>query len=244
MEVYENAMVEARVAFADRVNPLIKSATADSLGFFLIYYSALGLALHETMDKLLRKAVKRSQKLGYADLSKALQTQADLELEYCQHRKQDLREWVEWWNGKRGLNLSVKDYLKHPTMPSMQNFVDLHKDVVKHRSVFAELAMVYEMQRANSIYSFSLIKLAIFKLGMSSLKPLGFIRRMTKDDSQGPLNKQMLSDFLKMHSDALPVMLDKANAMLSVYSDFLEDCFTLSTNDAKKYQLKETAEMK
>lgn len=239
MDAYQNCMVEARVAFANRINKLIKKANAENLGFFLVYYASLGAVIHESMEKILKKASKRCQKMDYTDLANALDAQARLESDQCNEMKSDTKAWVDWWNQKQGLNLLAKDYLRHPTMPSMQAYLDLHEDIIKHQSPFAELAVGYEIQRTQMVHSFSLIKLAIFKLGMAALRKLRFVQRAAKFNMNRPLNKQMLMTFLATQPAALSVMTEKSAAALSAYGDFIEDCFKLAENEAKKYQLVE-----
>lgn len=242
MDVYENAMVEARVAFANRINRLLKVANAENLGFFLIYYAALGAALHEPMEKVMKKASKRCKKMNLMDLADAFNVQAEAESIQCHEMRDDTKTWVDWWNQKCDLNLSAKDYLRHPRMPSMQALQDLHEDVIDHQTPFAELAMAYEIQRTDVIHSFTLIKLAIFKLGLAALRRLGFVRRATKLNTARPLNKNRLTSFLKQHPEAMVPMVEKACAVLEAYADFLEDCSRLANNEAKKYQLVEAVE--
>lgn len=236
MDVYENAMVEARVAFTNRINKLVSGASTDQLGFFIIYYAALGAALHGSMAKMMEKTSQRCRDMN-AELSGSFSAQAHFEGAQSQEMKNDAKTWVDWWSNKRDLTLSAKEYLRHPMMPSMQAFDDLYKDILEQKQMYAEVGMVYEMLRSNAVHSFTLIKLTIFKLGLSALRHLGFVRHAAKASANSPLNKEVLSQFLKQHPEALPVMLDKARAALSVYADFLEDCFQLSENEAKKYQL-------
>ena len=239
MDVYENAMVEARVAFANRINKLIKTANAENLGFFLIYYAALGAMLHDSMEIVLKKASKRCQKMGLIDLAEAFNAQACLESEQHLKMENDAKAWIDWWNQKRDLELSAKDYLRHPTTSSMHIYKDLHKNIIRYQWPFAELAVSYELQRTQMIHSFSLIKLASLKLGLSALKKLGFIRRAAKLNTDQPLNKKVLTEFLQAHPETVSVMANKARAALLVYGDFIEDCFKLADNEAKKYQLLE-----
>ena len=242
MDAYENAMVEARVMFANRINKLIKLANAENLGFFLIYYSALGSMLHQSMKTFLGKARKRCYKMGLIDLAEAFSAQARLETQRCREMKNDAEAWIAWWNQKQHLDLLAKAYLRHPIMPSMQLYTDLHKDIVKYQWPFAELAVVYELQRTQTIHSVALIKLAVFKLGLTALKKIGFVRRAARFDINQPLNKVLLTEFLKTYPETLSVMTSKAHAVLLVYADFIEDCFKLADNEVKKYQFIEVVD--
>ncbi|MCB1828292.1 MAG: hypothetical protein KDH94_07670 [Coxiellaceae bacterium] len=236
MDVYENAMVEARVAFANRINRLVKVANSENLGFFLVYYAALGSAIHESMEKIFKKAAKRCKKMDFANLAEAFEAQASVESKQAEEMKSDTKIWIDWWNQRQSLDLSAKDYLRHPTMPSMQVIQDLHQDVVEHQVPFAELAIAYEMQRTDTIHSFTLIKLAIFKLGLSALRRLGFVRRAAKLTTPRVLNKNLLAGFLKQHPEAVKPMIEKSCLALEAYAEFLDDCFRLANNEAEKYQ--------
>jgi hypothetical protein len=238
---YENAMVEARVTLAHRLTRLVQEATRENLGFFLIYYTALGADMADPMDKILHKASKRCRKLEYSMLADAFDQQAGEAIQHCRAMKDDTKIWLDWWNKKHQLNLSAKDYLRHPSMPSIQASRDLHEDIVAYQSPYAELAIAYELQRTEMIHSFTLIKLAILKFGTGALRRLGFIRRAIQLKHHKPINKKLLMDFLQENPETRAAMIEKARASLLIYGDFLEECFSLAEHESKKYHRQEMA---
>lgn len=242
MEAYEQSMVEARVQFANRMSRLIQKINTENLGFFLLYYGSFSVILHRFMKSVLKKSARNCKKLGFIELADGLYSQANLESVQAKIMRQDVKAWLNWWSQKQGIQLKTKTYLRHARIPSISIYCNLHQSLIREARPFCELAIGYEVQRVQMIHSFSLIKWILFKFGLSGLRKLRFVQRAMRFNQERPLNKNQLAQFLLDNPAQLSVLVEQSSRALSIYADFIEECFQLADNAAQPYQLEAIVE--
>ncbi len=230
MDAYENGLVEARVVFANRIKLLVQSVHADTLAFFLTYYANLAAIACEQRAEVLKKA---AQKGTVSELMNALDQQSLIECQQAYHMKQDAKWWAHWWCQKQTELCLAQVDIAHESLPAVKAYFGLLQNLMQNPWPSTELAIVYEMQRIQLIYSTSLIKVVMAQLGWPGLRRLSMVR-LAAWPPQQPISQTLVATFLDQYPNALAVMVEAGQQTLSTYANFIETCYQLADNKAKQ----------
>lgn len=235
MDVYENAMVESRSAFANRIGGLTKGITPQALSFFLYYYLQASQAIHLGFSESYAAAAKSQSALGFQELAEALEREAAIEQAEAVALKKDFAQWVSWMQAKHFFSTENQTLLTNEAMPALKKLMEFQKALSQGSDPFILEAAAYEFARTAQIHSFTLIKLMSLKLGGQVLRRMGFIfRTAIKRGLERPGKRASV--------DALSTLQARSSELLKVYGDFLEELAALSIKAAQTYETLATVE--
>jgi len=229
---YEASMEPTRARFTEsrtlsilqdpNVNPIM-------LELFLIYFTAVGVAMTELVEHWIRRAGERCERIGLRALGHALRLHSNQEAGHHVMLIEDTRLLVDRWNARRSFALKADLILGQGMTEGVRRYRKLHEDAIAGDSPFCQLAIEYEIERLSVRLGPRLIEQCMKVLGSTVMVSLSFLRHhVSLDVGHTRFNKRQLNRLLDQYPEYLMVLVQTGEEALHAYSMFLDDCLRLA----------------
>jgi hypothetical protein len=229
---YEPSMEPTRARFTEsrtlsilqdpNVNPIL-------LELFLIYFTAVGVAMTELVENWIRRAGERCDQIGLGALGHALRLHSNQEAGHHVMLIEDTRLLVDRWNARRSFALEADLILGQSLTDGVRRYRKLHEDGIAGDSPFCQLAIEYEIERLSVRLGPRLIEQCTKVLGSTIIAGLSFLRHhVSLDVGHNRFNKRQLNRLLDQHPEYLMALVQTGEEALEAYSMFLDDCLCLA----------------
>jgi hypothetical protein len=237
-QLYEQRLAGAREHFG-RHPLLARTATGQvnplAVECSLIYYCALGAAITEPVEGWIRRAGERCQELGLANLGQVLIRHAKNEAGHQHLMENDTRKLVEHWNKHYFPELDAEYLLTNSLTPGVQQYYDIHEEILAGSAPFAQLAVEYEIERLSIDQGPQLLARFEQLLGPEIKECLSFLEEhVLLDEGHSKLNARQMANLLADHPEYLEVLVAAGEAGLKAYAAFLDDCLRLTQTTMKE----------
>jgi demethylmenaquinone methyltransferase/2-methoxy-6-polyprenyl-1,4-benzoquinol methylase len=229
---YEARMVPARAGFAS--SPAItrlQDPGIDSVLFelFLIHFTAVGVAMTEPVEDWIRRAGERCDRLGMADLGRALRRHSAREAGHHVMLIEDARTLVDQWNSRRPYALDAEDIRGRWMTDGVKRYRGLHEESLAGAAPYVQVAIEYEIERVSVQFGPTFIERCANVLGPSMTAGLRFLRHhVSLDVGHTRFNRRQLDRLLRRRPDSLDALVSAGEAALHAYEMFLRDCLRLA----------------
>lgn len=232
---YERGVEPARRAFAD--DPAVRliqdpSIGASHLESFLIYFSALGVAMTEPVESWIIRAGQACARLdgpGVADLGAALQRHAKGEADHHLLIIADLRKLCARRAAAGRTAPDPDELLALPWPDSTHRYRQMHEDLIAGSEPFAQIAVENEIEMLSVEIGPGLLGNARELLGADIMDELSFLTdHVTLDVAHTKFNRHQMAVFLAERPDALDSLIAAGVEALDAYRAFVGDCVTLA----------------
>lgn len=232
MDQYASGMHAARARFAaDPALAMLLHGEMEpaTLERFLIQFSALGVGMTEPVVSWIRRAGKRCEAVGLAELGRALRSHAEHEAGHHLMMVRDTHSLVDWWNVRRTPRLDADRLLAQPATPGVLRYRAVHEENIAGSVPFAQVAIQYEIERLPVEYGPPLIEQWVRILGPAILERLSFLQEHIRlDVGHTRYNEKHLARLLRDHPEYLPALVEAGGSILDAYAAFLSDCLRLA----------------
>ncbi|MEX2119559.1 MAG: hypothetical protein WD847_08180 [Pirellulales bacterium] len=232
---YEKKMEPARQRFAN--NPALASVLAPTtdtelLELFLLYFSSLGVRMTEPVEGWIREAAERCEAIGLADIGRSLRGHAAAESGHHLMMVADTRALVERWNSRHDHHYDADRLLSRPPSPGARHYIQVHENVIRGKTPYAQLALEYEIEMLPLRYGPPLVSQWVSRLGEEILGCLSFItEHIELDVGHTKFNSKQLEKLIERMPDSVPSLVAAGSEVLDAYGEFLADCVRLAEAD-------------
>lgn len=229
---YEACMEPARARFTEsRTLSILQAPDINPvrLELFLIYFSAVGVAMTELVEDWIRRAGERCERIGLRALGHTLRLHSKQEAGHHVMLIEDTRLLVDRWNARRSFALEADLILGQGMTEGVRRYRKLHEDGIAGDSPFCQLAIEYEIERLSVRLGPRLIEQCMKVLGSTVMAGLSFLRHhVSLDVGHTRFNKRQLNRLLDQHPEYLMALVHTGEEALQAYSMFLDDCLRLA----------------
>jgi hypothetical protein len=232
VDIYEAKLADARADFETKSR--IKNFFAPDidptlLELFFIYFNALGVNMTEPVESWISRAGTRCEELGKTEIGRALKLHAKHEANHHLMMIKDTKFLVDQWNRNHSLLLDVDQLLAHSKTPGINQYSQLHEDVIASNTPFGQLAIEYEIEMLSVRYGPQLINQCIQVLGLSFVQGLTFLQDHVEIDvAHTTFNRNQLEQFVKQYPECVSDLVNAGTQALDAYATFINDCFELA----------------
>lgn len=232
IEEYEAGVRPAREAFASA--PAVRrtvgaDSSAELLEGFLIYYSALGVAMTEPVEGWIARAGERTAQVGPVDLGRALQGHAKAESGHHLLMIDDLRGLCARWNASGRPTMDPDELLATPWTDAVHRYRTLHEDVIVGDTPYAQIAIENEIEMLAVTWAPDVLANARRLCGGQIMDALSFLAEHVElDVGHTKFNRRQMAKFLDGRPEAVQPLIAAGTAALESYRDFVTDCVTLA----------------
>lgn len=131
---------EGNTYFATQSNP-------KKMHGFALLWTAHSISMTKYVDTWIRSAGERCKALGINSIGESLITHARHEAGHDQMLVEDLAHLVGLWNKNYGGAMSVQEIMTIPLPENSQKYIELHEEVIKSHTPFAQVAIEFEIER-------------------------------------------------------------------------------------------------
>ena len=132
-KLYETKIDNARKQF-DNSSALSILLASDidpkMLEAFLIYYNSLGVSMTQPVEDWINRAGNNCKRIGLTELGESLCLHAKHEANHHLMMIDDTKFLVTDWNHKYEPKLNLEQTLKQPITDGVQNYIELHENVI------------------------------------------------------------------------------------------------------------------
>ncbi len=231
-EHYDPMLADARARI--RTDPALgqlfdPTTDAELVLGFLIYFSALGVAMTRPVEGWIARAGRRCEELGHTELGRALIGHARHEADHHIMMIDDLRLLVPRWNQAHRSELEVEELLALPATDAMRRYVAIHEDTIASTTPYGQIAIEYEIEGMSVVLGPALMQACSRALGREILAEMSFIREHTAlDVGHTAMNQAELGKFLRRRPDDAEFLATLGASALHIYLDFLGECVNKS----------------
>jgi hypothetical protein len=231
-ERYEPAIRPARRRFA--THPVLATCLSGDvdpafLELFLIHFSSLGVGLTQPVEDWLRRAARRCDQVGLADLGRALRGHAKQESGHHLMMIADTHALVARWNAARRPRLDAERLLARVPTPGGRMYRQLHEDTIAGDTPFVQIAVEYEIEMLPVQFGPPLLERCRAVLGSAITAGLSFLHEhITLDVAHTRFNEHQLEKLLQSNPAYLEPLVRAGGAALAAYGTFLNDCLELT----------------
>lgn len=206
------------------------SASPEQVEMFWIFYSALAVKITVDVERWIRTAAKRCEKLGFKDLAKTLDGHANAEAGHDKMLVEDTFTLVKWRAEQGRSQLDPQKLLQMPTTKAMQDYIQLHEDVVDSSHAYAQTAIEYVIEQMSAEFGPELVKITEqYVPGL--VANLSFVKEHIEvDKKHTDFNEKQIKRFLNNHGDDKKVeQLIRAGIIaITSYGAFFDECWALA----------------
>ena len=229
---YEESLEPIRARFAaSRSLAMIQDPDMNPvlLELFLIYFTAVGVAMAEPVEQWIRRAGERCEQIGLRELGHALRQHANHEAGHHLMLMEDTRALVDRWNARHSFALDAALILGQRMTEGVRHYRTLHEDVIAGDSPFCQLAIEYEIEGLSVRLGPRFIGQCTNVLGPTVMAGLGFLRHhVALDVGHTRFNQGQLDRLLDQHPEYLRALVTAGEGALHAYGMFLDDCLRLA----------------
>lgn len=230
-ELYEPRVEQARSSFRSSEGFLaVTSPDADpaTLDRFLINFCALGVQMTEPVDRWIRRAGKRCEEVGLAELGAALQRHAEHEARHHEMMIADTHTLVGMWNQRHPKEpLDADALIARLATPGVQDYVQTHEDTIAGSTPYGQLAIEYEIELLSITAGPELLGNVATVCGADRIGALSFLTdHIAVDEGHTVFNRRQLNALLAHHPEFAGPLAEAGSSALRAYAGFLADCHT------------------
>lgn len=240
IERYEQSVQPARRAFA--TDPAVRLIQDPAIGTphleaFLIYFSALGVAMTEPVEGWIRRAGEACVAVGgpgVVELGTALQKHAKGEADHHLLMIADLHRLCARRDAAGRSAPDPEDLLAEPWPDSALHYRRMHEDLIAGATPYAQIAVENEIEMLSVEIGPGLLANARALLGADVdgrdiLDDLSFLTdHVTLDVAHTKFNRRQMAAFLDIRPDAADALAAAGTAALEAYRAFITDCVRLA----------------
>jgi hypothetical protein len=199
------------------------------LELFLVYFTAIGVAMTEPVEEWIRTAGKRCDQIGLLELGDALRRHSDQEAGHHLMLIEDARTLIDWWNGRQPVALDAAPILGRQMTEGVRRYRVLHEDSIAGNAPYSQLAIEYEIEGLSVRLGPQFIDRYTTVLGPTAASGLRFLRHhVSLDLNHTRFNQGQLARLLQQHPEFLDVLVTAGEEALRAYATFLDDCWLLA----------------
>lgn len=230
---YETALSEPRQELNNSIQQILQKCDSTSLGWFLIYFCAEGVAMAQPSELWIRRAGERCLTLKYSELGDALLKHAKQESNRHLMMIRDATALIQWWNRRHDLQLLPENFIKLTSCSSVLQYETLHENYIESDKPYGQLAIEYEIEKISTTHGPMLIKQCIHHYGVGILMKLGFIRHHVKLDFwHTRWNHEMLTRLLSQYPNTLEHLIAAGTEAIRAYQAFIVEVSDLALSSA------------
>lgn len=231
MKVYDEQLEESRKAFLESeviktmLDPAIDAKFAE---LFVLQWTALNARfVSKTADYLLT-AGNNSCQMGLKGVGEYLIKHSAEETGHEDWAVSDTIKLIKNWNRRyRDHRLSSFELINQQTSSAVERYHQLHKDIIFEKGApFAELAIGLEIERITRVFGPLMLKQCFRKMGVRVLWEMSFlVEHIRFDFGHVVHDEEILGQFMLDHPQHREAVIQTGREALSVYEEFLVDCF-------------------
>ena len=233
---YNVAMADARSKMKSKIRKLYKNKSSKELAIFLIYFYALGYHMAQPKAKWIEQASQACKKRGLNNLNEFLASRGEEEGRRHLLMRHDLQELINLVYHRFEIRLDLEKILAlaKVSLP-VTRFIQLHEERVSIEFPSQQLAIQTEIELISLLFGPNFLAFCSRKLGGEILKCLSFVRYNSSCDvSYSMENFTWIRNLLKEYPDLLNELSSGAQQALSIYTDYLNECQTLTRKKLMK----------
>jgi len=228
---YEAAIASARYAFATSpalLQVVDPNADPKFLTAFLLYFSALGVAMTKPVDSWIFRAGEASKDRGFEEIGEALCLHARHEAGHHLMMIEDTKALAKVWNSYDDTYIEAEDVLALRPTTGVIAYTNLHEEVIAE-APFAQIAIELEIENLSITLAPSLIANCKKILGEEISEGLSFIEEHAAIDvSHTHFNEKQMDKFLAEYPECFDDLVESGQKALRAYALFISNCVGLA----------------
>lgn len=214
---------------------LDENMTPDELTLFLIHFSSLGVKMTEPVEGWIRRAGERCTECGLTSIGRALVIHSRHEANHHLMMIEDTKRLVAHYNRSHSRQLDADEFLSQNSPPSVEAYAQLHEDVIRSTSPFAQVAVEYEIEGLSVSLGPKFIGHCVKIAGKEILAGLSFIEEHAAIDVGHTLfNELELERLLEKDARYVDALVLAGSAALDAYGGFLGDSIACAKADVER----------
>lgn len=229
---YEACMEPIRAGFAaGKTLAMLRAQDTDPilLELFLIFFTAVGVAITEPVEGWIRRAGERCEQRGLRDLGRALRLHSNQEAGHHRMLMEDTRVLVDRWNARHPFTLEADLILGQRMTEGVRRYRMLHEDGIASDTPFSQLAIEYEIEGLSVRLGPGMIDRCVRVLGPTVANGLKFLKHhVSLDVGHTRFNQGQIDRLLRQHPEFFQALVHAGGEALHAYGMFLDDCLCLA----------------